>query len=102
MTTNELQKIVRAPRLSEAVARLKADGRIDTRQGAGAFVARMPQRLNFRFRQAESARPALAELHDIFELRAMIETSVAELAVGRDLGRNTENFPSLSLTGGAS
>lgn len=134
MTANELKKIVRAPRLSEAVsvalagkitrgelapgaqlptekmlaasfgvsravvreavARLKADGRIETRQGAGAFVARMPQRLNFRFQQADSAGPALAELHDIFELRAMIETSVAELAARR---RSADDIAAMRL-----
>lgn len=65
----------------EAVARLRADGRIETRQGSGAFVAQAPKSLNFRFWQGEG--PALVELRDIFELRAMIETSVAELAARR-------------------
>jgi GntR family transcriptional repressor for pyruvate dehydrogenase complex len=65
----------------EAVARLKADGRIETRQGSGAFVALAPKSLNFRFWQGEG--PALVELRDIFELRAMIETAVAELAARR-------------------
>ena len=65
----------------EAVARLRADGRIETRQGSGAFVALAPKSLNFRFWQGEG--PALVELRDIFELRAMIETSVAELAARR-------------------
>jgi GntR family transcriptional repressor for pyruvate dehydrogenase complex len=65
----------------EAVARLKADGRIETRQGAGAFVAQAPKSLNFRFWQGEG--PALVELRDIFELRSMIETAVAELAARR-------------------
>lgn len=121
MGTNELKKIVRAPRLSEevsialeqriargelvpgdqlptekvlaetfgvsravvreAVARLKADGLIETRQGSGAFVALAPKSLNFRFWQGDG--PALVELRDIFELRAMIEASVAELAARR-------------------
>jgi GntR family transcriptional repressor for pyruvate dehydrogenase complex len=65
----------------EAVARLKADGRIETRQGSGAFVALAPKSLNFRFWQGDG--PALVELRDIFELRAMIETAVAELAARR-------------------
>ena len=65
----------------EAVARLRADGRIETRQGSGAFVAQSPKSLNFRFWQGEG--PALVELRDIFELRSMIETSVAELAARR-------------------
>ena len=65
----------------EAVARLRADGRIETRQGSGAFVAQAPKSLNFRFWQGDG--PALVELRDIFELRAMIETSVTELAARR-------------------
>jgi GntR family transcriptional regulator, transcriptional repressor for pyruvate dehydrogenase complex len=67
----------------EAVARLKADGRVESRQGSGAFVALVPKSLNFRFWQGDG--PALVELRDIFELRAMIETSVAELAARRRL-----------------
>jgi GntR family transcriptional repressor for pyruvate dehydrogenase complex len=65
----------------EAIARLKADGRVESRQGSGAFVALVPKSLNFRFWQGDG--PALAELRDIFELRAMVETSVAELAARR-------------------
>jgi GntR family transcriptional repressor for pyruvate dehydrogenase complex len=67
----------------EAVARLKADGRVETRQGAGAFVARVPKCLNFRFWQGDG--PAPDELREIFELRAMIESSIAELAARRRL-----------------
>ncbi|MCP5248091.1 MAG: FadR family transcriptional regulator [Candidatus Accumulibacter sp.] len=65
----------------EAVARLKADGRVETRQGAGAFVALAPKSLNFRFCQGDA--PALVELREIFELRAMVESSIAELAARR-------------------
>lgn len=65
----------------EAVARLRADGRIETRQGSGAYVTLAPKSLNFRFWQGDG--PALVELRDIFELRAMIEASVAELAARR-------------------
>jgi GntR family transcriptional repressor for pyruvate dehydrogenase complex len=123
MGTKELKKVVRRPRLSEAiclalegriargelkpgerlpaekvlgeafgvsravvreaVARLKADGRVETRQGAGAFVSRVPKCLNFRFWQGDS--PAPDELREIFELRAMIESSIAELAARRRL-----------------
>ncbi len=67
----------------EAVARLKADGRVETRQGAGAFVALAPKSLNLRFWQGDG--PALAELREIFELRAMVESSIAELAARRRL-----------------
>jgi GntR family transcriptional repressor for pyruvate dehydrogenase complex len=62
----------------EAIARLKADGLIETRQGSGAFVAENPKSLNFRL----SASGESGLLH-IFELRTMIEATVAELAARR-------------------
>ncbi|MBI5790962.1 MAG: FadR family transcriptional regulator [Rhodocyclales bacterium] len=65
----------------EAIARLKADGLIETRQGSGAFVVEAPKAINLRFWQG--AGPALDELRDIFELRAMVEGAVAELAAQR-------------------
>lgn len=65
----------------EAIARLKADGLIETRQGSGAFVVDVPKAINLRFWQG--AGPELEELRDIFELRAMVEGAVAELAAQR-------------------
>lgn len=65
----------------EAVARLKADGLIESRQGSGAFVVEAPKTINLRFWQG--AGPELVELRDIFELRAMVESAVAELAAQR-------------------
>lgn len=65
----------------EAVARLKADGLIETRQGSGAFVVEAPKTINLRFWQGTG--PELDELRDIFELRAMVEGAVAELAAQR-------------------
>lgn len=65
----------------EAIARLKADGLIETRQGSGAYVAQAPKSLNFRFWQGAGPEPN--ELRDIFELRAMVEGAVAELAARR-------------------
>ena len=65
----------------EAIARLKADGRIETRQGSGAFVVEAPKSINLRF--WKGAGPELNELRDIFELRAMVEGAVAELAAQR-------------------
>ncbi len=62
----------------EAIARLKADGLIETRQGAGAFVAANPKSLNFRL--APGGEDGL--LH-IFELRTMIEATIADLAARR-------------------
>ena len=65
----------------EAVARLKADGLVETRQGSGAFVVEAPKTINLRF--WKGAGPELEELRDIFELRAMVEGAVAELAAQR-------------------
>lgn len=65
----------------EAIARLKADGMIETRQGSGTFVVDTPKSINLRF--WKGAGPELDELRDIFELRAMVEGAVAELAAQR-------------------
>lgn len=65
----------------EAIARLKADGLIETRQGSGAFIVEPPRTINLRFWQG--AGPEFEELHAIFELRAMVEGAVAELAARR-------------------
>jgi GntR family transcriptional regulator, transcriptional repressor for pyruvate dehydrogenase complex len=62
----------------EAIARLKADGLIETRQGSGAFVAENPKSLNFRL-PVDSG----SSLLHIFELRTMVEATVAELAARR-------------------
>ncbi len=64
----------------EAIARLKADGMIETRQGSGAFVAETPKSLNFRLNTGAGGEDAL--LH-IFELRTLVESTVAELAARR-------------------
>ncbi|MDO8787129.1 MAG: FadR/GntR family transcriptional regulator [Sulfuritalea sp.] len=65
----------------EAIARLKADGLIETQQGSGAFVVEAPRVINLRFWKGVGAE--LDELRDIFELRAMVEGAVAELAAQR-------------------
>lgn len=65
----------------EGIARLKADGLVTTRQGSGAYVANIPPQLNLRLWR--EAAPVMGEMHDIFELRAMIEGTVAELAARR-------------------
>lgn len=69
----------------EAIARLKADGLIETRQGSGAFVTENPKSLNFRL----SASGESALLH-IFELRTMVEATVAELAARRRTDADVE------------
>lgn len=65
----------------EAIARLKADGLIETRQGSGAWVMDTPKAINLRFWQG--AGPELGELREIFELRVMVEGAVAALAAQR-------------------
>ncbi len=66
----------------EAIARLKADGLIETRQGSGAYVAEAPSSLKLRFTPSNEAAPR-DDLRQIFELRAMVEGAVAELAARR-------------------
>lgn len=63
----------------EAVARLKAEGLVEARQGSGNFVARQPLILNFG-RVKHKAPP---ELVQVLELRRIVEISVAGLAAER-------------------
>jgi GntR family transcriptional repressor for pyruvate dehydrogenase complex len=64
----------------EAVSRLKADGYVETRQGAGAYVGAQPGKLSFRLAPdgAESGEAA-----QVFELRLLVEAGAAELAARR-------------------
>jgi GntR family transcriptional repressor for pyruvate dehydrogenase complex len=64
----------------EAVARLKADGSIETRQGAGAFVTAKPGAGSFRLILGGAARD---EMRHLMELRAIVEVAAAELAARR-------------------
>ncbi len=64
----------------EAVARLKADGSIETRQGAGAFVTAQPGSGSFRVILGGAARD---EMRHLMELRAIVEVAAAELAARR-------------------
>lgn len=63
----------------EAVARLKAEGLVEARQGAGTFVAKQPRVLNFG--QVERQEPT--ELAQVLELRRIVEVAVAGLAAER-------------------
>lgn len=69
----------------EAIARLKTDGFVETRQGAGAFVTAKPGSANFRIVAPGSMDTGLSEadLAHVFELRAVIEAGMAELAAQR-------------------
>ena len=64
----------------EAVARLKADGLVESRQGSGMTVAQRPSSGSFKLPAV--ARSAESLTH-IFELRALVETGAAELAAKR-------------------
>ncbi len=85
---------VSRPILREALARLKADGRIESRQGAGAFVADRNKISAFRIadtRAASSAGNTAAQDADaadiaeceMLELRQIVESGAAELAAAR-------------------
>jgi DNA-binding FadR family transcriptional regulator len=65
----------------EAVAALRAEGLVMTRQGAGAFVAEDATRRPFRL--ALEGLPSLQSVLDVMELRAGIETESAALAAER-------------------
>jgi GntR family transcriptional regulator, transcriptional repressor for pyruvate dehydrogenase complex len=65
----------------EAVAALRAEGLVTTRQGAGAFVAEDAARRPFRL--ARGGLPSLAEALDIMELRQSVEVEAAGLAAAR-------------------
>lgn len=65
----------------EAIARLKADGYVETRQGAGAFVAGEPGRTTFRLALDGHVDPD--ELGELFELRTAVEVATARLAAER-------------------
>jgi GntR family transcriptional repressor for pyruvate dehydrogenase complex len=65
----------------EAIARLKADGYVETRQGAGAFVSGEPGRASFRLPSEPHLPPK--ELAQLFELREAVEVATARLAAER-------------------
>jgi GntR family transcriptional repressor for pyruvate dehydrogenase complex len=71
------------PLVREAVARLKADGLVISRQGAGVFVAATPSRLAFDVPPDPDRARARKSLAHIFELRTLVEIGVAELAARR-------------------
>jgi DNA-binding FadR family transcriptional regulator len=65
----------------EAVAALRAQGLVITRQGAGAFVA--PDIESRPFRLAFDGLPSIAEVLEVMELRAGVEVEAAALAAER-------------------
>jgi DNA-binding FadR family transcriptional regulator len=67
--------------IREAVAALRAQGLIVTRQGAGAYVAADADRRPFQL--AIDGLPSIAEVLDVMELRASVEVEAAGLAAER-------------------
>ncbi|HTZ81460.1 MAG TPA: FCD domain-containing protein [Stellaceae bacterium] len=65
----------------EAVAALRAEGLVETRQGLGAFVSRDVQRRPFRIDPGEVRE--LADLLNVMELRTAVETEAAGIAAER-------------------
>ena len=65
----------------EAVAALRAEGLVTTRQGVGAFVSDDAGRRPFRL--ALGGLPSIAEALDIMELRQSVEVEAAGLAAAR-------------------
>src|SRR3954454_3621856 len=80
------QELTRAARVSrtvvrEAVAALRAEGLVITRQGVGAFVSAEPQRAPFRI-EPERLQ-SLADVLNVMELRLGVEVESAGLAAER-------------------
>ena len=67
--------------IREAVATLRAEGLIATRQGIGSFVAEQPAQALFRIEPGQAA--SIADALHIMELRTAVETEAAGLAAER-------------------
>lgn len=65
----------------EAVARLRAEGYVATRQGAGAFVSAQPGNASFKLAADGAGEPG--GIAQVFELRLLVEAGAAELAARR-------------------
>jgi GntR family transcriptional repressor for pyruvate dehydrogenase complex len=65
----------------EAIARLRSDGIVESRQGVGAFLLRTESANSLRF--DSGALRDLEEFRHVFELRAMLEIRLAGLAAER-------------------
>src|SRR5437868_366128 len=80
------QELTRAAKVSrtvvrEAVAALRAEGLVVTRQGVGAFVSAMPQQAPFRI--DPERMQSLEEVLNVMELRLGVEIESAGLAAER-------------------
>src|SRR4051812_16193076 len=82
-TEAELTRAARVSRtvVREAVAALRAEGLVVTRQGIGAFVSAMPQQAPFRI--DPERMQSLDEILNVMELRLGVEIESAGLAAER-------------------
>lgn len=68
----------------EAVAALRAEGLVVTRQGSGAFVSKEPDRAAFRIAGGSKGTPnSIGDVVNIVELRLAVEVEAAALAAER-------------------
>jgi GntR family transcriptional repressor for pyruvate dehydrogenase complex len=72
---------VSRPVIREALALLRFEGLVDSRQGVGAVVLGPEHRSSFRVKPAEELKPA--DLAQLYELRAILEGEAASLAATR-------------------
>jgi len=79
-TEHELAKTFGVSRsvVREAIAQLRNEGLVDTRQGVGAFVLSPQSRPAFRIESAELANPE--SFRSLFQLRLPLEVEAAALA----------------------
>jgi GntR family transcriptional regulator, transcriptional repressor for pyruvate dehydrogenase complex len=82
-TEHELMKTFGVSRtvVREAIAALRAEGLVSTRQGSGAFVSDDPHRRPFRIE--EDGFHSVAKVFDVMELRMCVEVEAAGLAAER-------------------
>lgn len=72
----------------EAIARLRSDGAIESRQGRGATVKPLTERETFRIDMQALDKPG--NLADLFELRGVLEIAAAGLAAERRSGKDLD------------
>jgi GntR family transcriptional regulator, transcriptional repressor for pyruvate dehydrogenase complex len=82
-TEHEMMKTFGVSRtvVREAIAALRAEGLVSTRQGSGAFVSDDPQRRPFHIEQEEFQ--SAAKVFDVMALRTCVEIEAAGLAAER-------------------
>ncbi|MCX2723584.1 FadR/GntR family transcriptional regulator [Roseibium salinum] len=74
----------------EAIARLRSDGAIESRQGRGAIVKPLTERETFRIEMQALNKPG--NLADLYELRGLLEITAAGLAAERRSGRDLDTM----------